>query len=61
MAQQERVKIAVIGVGHLGKNHARVLKELPSAELVAVVDSDPKKAAEIEKLMAEAQARWIKE
>ena len=47
MAQNERVKIAVIGVGHLGKNHARVLKELPSAELVAVVDSDPKKAAEI--------------
>ena len=47
MGQDERVKIAVIGVGHLGKNHARVLKELPAAELVAVVDTDPKKAEEI--------------
>lgn len=35
----ERVKVAVIGIGHLGKHHARVLKELPDAELVAVVDS----------------------
>jgi predicted dehydrogenase len=47
VAQQSRVRVAVIGVGHLGKNHARVLKELPSAELVAVVDTDPKKATEI--------------
>jgi predicted dehydrogenase len=47
LAQQERVKTAVVGVGHLGKNHARVLKELPSSELVAVVDTNPKTAAEI--------------
>jgi predicted dehydrogenase len=47
VAQQERVKIAVIGVGHLGKNHARVLKELPTAELVAVVDNNEKTAKTI--------------
>lgn len=47
MSQHDRVKIAVIGVGHLGKNHARVLKELPAAELIHVVDTDPKKAEEI--------------
>ena len=47
MASNPPVRIAVIGVGHLGKNHARVLRELPSAELVAVVDSREKVANEI--------------
>lgn len=38
-----RTKIAVIGCGHLGRVHARLLSQLPQAELVAVVDphSDP--------------------
>ena len=47
MAGRERVKVAVIGVGHLGKNHARVLKEIPEADLIAVVDTDETLAAEI--------------
>jgi UDP-N-acetylglucosamine 3-dehydrogenase len=34
----------VIGVGSMGKNHARVYNELPEAELVAVVDTDLKTA-----------------
>lgn len=34
----ERLPVAVIGVGHLGKEHARILSSLPGAELVAVVD-----------------------
>jgi predicted dehydrogenase len=33
------VKAAVIGVGSMGKNHARVYSELPEAELVAVADA----------------------
>ena len=33
------VRTAVIGVGHLGRHHARLMKEVPGAELVAVVDS----------------------
>jgi predicted dehydrogenase len=32
------VRVAVIGVGHLGKIHARLVKQLPEANLVAVVD-----------------------
>lgn len=31
-------RIAVIGVGAMGRNHARVCSEIPEAELVAVVD-----------------------
>ena len=34
------LKVAVIGVGSMGRNHARVYGELPEAELVAVADAD---------------------
>ena len=30
--------MAVVGVGHLGRHHARILSTLPGVELVAVVD-----------------------
>jgi len=39
------MKVAVIGVGSMGKNHARVYSELPEAELVAVADADQKLVA----------------
>ncbi|MEZ5289242.1 MAG: Gfo/Idh/MocA family oxidoreductase [Vicinamibacterales bacterium] len=42
-----RLRVAVVGVGHLGRHHARVLAGLPGVELVAVVDADPARAAEI--------------
>jgi len=38
------LRIAVIGVGHLGKHHARILSDLPGAQLVAVVDPDIERA-----------------
>jgi predicted dehydrogenase len=34
--------VAVVGVGHLGRHHVRLLQELPECELVAVADPDPK-------------------
>lgn len=37
---QDPVKIAVIGVGYLGRFHAEKLKRMKGAELVALVDSD---------------------
>ena len=39
------MKVAVIGVGSMGKNHARVYSELPEADLVAVADADQKLVA----------------
>ena len=36
------MKVAVIGVGSMGKNHARVYSELPEADLAAVADTDQK-------------------
>ncbi len=34
-----RLKVAVVGVGHLGRHHARVLSGIEGVELVAVADS----------------------
>jgi predicted dehydrogenase len=39
--------VAVIGVGHLGRHHARVLSSLDDATLVGVVDIDARRAAEV--------------
>jgi predicted dehydrogenase len=33
-----RLRLAVVGVGHLGKEHARILAGLPDVELVGVAD-----------------------
>ena len=34
------LKVAVIGVGAMGRNHARVYADMPGADLVAVSDTD---------------------
>ena len=41
----ERLRVAVIGVGHLGRHHARILSTLEGVELVAVVDTNAERAA----------------
>jgi predicted dehydrogenase len=49
-----KIRIGVIGVGHLGKHHARIYGEMAGStadvELSAVVDVLPSRAAEIAKL-----------
>jgi predicted dehydrogenase len=42
-----RLRAAVIGVGYLGKFHAQKYAALPGVELVAVVDEDSARAAEV--------------
>jgi predicted dehydrogenase len=41
------MRVAVIGVGHLGKHHARILSTLADVTLVAVVDTNRPRAEEI--------------
>ena len=36
-------RVAVIGAGIMGANHVRVLRRLPEAELVLVVDPDERR------------------
>jgi predicted dehydrogenase len=42
-----RLRVAVIGVGYLGRHHARILSALDDVELVAVVDRSDGRAREI--------------
>jgi predicted dehydrogenase len=41
------LRIGVVGVGHLGRHHARILAALPGVQLVAVVDTNRPRAEEI--------------
>src|SRR5512142_1004632 len=43
----EKIRVAVIGVGHLGRHHARILGALEGVELVAVADIKRDRAAEV--------------
>src|SRR3989338_6092556 len=44
------LKIGVVGVGHVGKEHARILASLPQAQLVGISDVDPSKRERAEAL-----------
>ena len=44
-----RFRMAVVGVGHLGQHHARILSQFPDVDLVGVVDHDPNQAASVSK------------
>ncbi len=44
IAPERKVRVGVIGVGYLGYHHARIYRDLPRAELVAVADVDRARA-----------------
>ncbi|PYR34752.1 MAG: hypothetical protein DMF93_22925, partial [Acidobacteria bacterium] len=41
------LRVAVVGVGHLGRHHARILASLSGVKLVAVADTNRARADEI--------------
>jgi predicted dehydrogenase len=43
----QTVRLGVIGVGHLGQHHARILSAMEGASLVAVADIDADRAARV--------------
>lgn len=42
--ESKRIRVAVVGCGEFGRNHARVYREIENAELVGVVDFDQARA-----------------
>jgi predicted dehydrogenase len=44
----EKLRVGVIGVGHLGEYHVQKYKAIPRAELVGIVDTNQDRACEIE-------------
>jgi len=43
----DAIRAAVVGVGHLGRHHARILAALEGVSLVAVVDTDAERASTV--------------
>ena len=44
-----KIKVGVIGVGHLGNIHAQIYRQMPKAELVGISDINPTRLKEISK------------
>src|SRR3989338_10516349 len=44
MVVDNKIKVGVAGVGHLGKEHARIYSQLPSCNLIGIVDTNLKTA-----------------
>src|SRR5216683_2206019 len=55
--ESKRIRVAVVGAGEFGRNHARVYRELKGAELVGVFDENPERAAAV---AAEFQTQVLK-
>ena len=45
--ERNKIRVAVVGAGDFGRNHARVYRELEGAELAGVVDTDAARAAQL--------------
>lgn len=43
----QSLRVGVIGVGHLGRHHARIYSTLPSATLVGITDTDVIRGQEV--------------
>ncbi|HPW64939.1 MAG TPA: Gfo/Idh/MocA family oxidoreductase, partial [Candidatus Omnitrophota bacterium] len=41
---EPKIRVGVVGVGHLGKEHARIYSQLSECQLVGISDRDPAKA-----------------
>src|SRR5258708_25865408 len=55
--ESKRIRVAVVGIGEFGRNHARVYRELEGSELVGVFDQNQERAAAV---AAEFQTQVLK-
>ncbi len=57
----KKLRVGVVGVGHIGSNHARLYAEIPSAEFVAVYDVDLTRGHTIGKRFGATPAKSLDE
>jgi predicted dehydrogenase len=57
----KKLRVGVVGVGHIGSNHARLYAEIPSAEFTAVYDVDVARGNAIAKKFGATSARSLDE
>src|SRR5882672_4941422 len=55
----KELRVGVIGVGHIGSNHARIYAEIPSAEFTAVYDVEPFRSRTIASKFGAASAKSL--
>lgn len=55
------MKVGVVGTGHLGRLHARVLTEMPEAEVIGFVETSDTCAAEVEQILKLRRFRSVGE
>lgn len=56
-----KLRVGVVGVGHIGSNHARLYAEIPTAEFAAVYDVDLARANSIAKKYGATVAKSLDE
>lgn len=47
MTAERKIRVAVVGAGEFGRNHARVYREIAGVDLVGVIDLDSERARKI--------------
>jgi predicted dehydrogenase len=57
----EKLRVGVVGVGHIGSNHARIYSEIDSAQFAAVYDLDLARAGHIAKKYGATPAKSLDE
>jgi len=57
----KRPRVGVVGVGHIGSNHARLYAKIPAADFTAVYDVDLARASAIAKKYGVAAAKSLEE
>jgi predicted dehydrogenase len=55
----KKLRVGVVGVGHIGSNHARLYAEIPSAEFTAVYDVEPFRSSTIATKSGAASAKSL--
>lgn len=57
----KKLRVGVVGVGHIGSNHARLYSEIQSADFTAIFDVDPARASSIAKKFRVTTAKSLDE
>ena len=57
----KKLRVGVVGVGHIGSNHARLYSEIPSADFTAIYDLDLARASGMAKKLGGVAAKSLDE
>jgi predicted dehydrogenase len=57
----KKVRVGVVGVGHIGSNHARLYSEIPTADFMAVFDVDLARAQAVAEKFGATAAKSLEE